>query len=140
MVQRLLRPAHPSCCASTPDQSRLSSRQWTGDIVAENTFAAGVPLLAPSVASLADLSTRLAARGQALVTMQRFRPDLVFDGLKAFDQDHIDQITVVTVNGTVHIKLVKPCTRCGMPNVEPASAGHEPAPDDAARTAATSRP
>jgi uncharacterized protein len=109
-----------------PDQQRLSSRQWTGEIAAENAFADGFPLLVTSTASMKDLNARLAARGETAVTVQRFRPNLVFDGLQAFDEDHIDEITIAADGGTVRIKLVKPCTRCTMPDVDPATgtAGH----------------
>lgn len=104
-----------------PDQQRLSSRQWAGDIDAENAFADGFPLLVTSTASMADLNARLAARGVPAATVQRFRPNLVFDGLQAFDEDHIDQITIGADGGTVRIKLVKPCTRCSIPDVDPAT-------------------
>ncbi len=111
-----------------PDQSRLSLRRWTGDIDAENAFSDAFPLLVASTASLADLNARLAAKGAAPVTMQRFRPNLVLDGLQAFDEDHIDELTIGADGGTVRLKLVKPCVRCSIPNVDPASglAGHEP--------------
>jgi uncharacterized protein YcbX len=109
-----------------PEQQRLASREWTGDIDAETAFADGFPLLVTSTASMADLNARLAARGAPAATVQRFRPNLVFDGLQAFDEDHIDQITIAADGGPVCIKLVKPCTRCSMPDVDPAtgSAGH----------------
>jgi uncharacterized protein YcbX len=110
-----------------PDHQRFSSREWTGDIAAETAFADGFPLLVTSTASMADLNARLAARGDSAVTVQRFRPNLVFDGLQAFDEDHIDEITIDADGGPVRIKLVKPCTRCSMPDVDPAtgSAGHQ---------------
>ena len=111
-----------------PDQRRLSDPAWAGDIAAENGFADGFPLLIASRASLADLNARLAARGQASVDMRRFRPNLVLDGLEAFDEDHLDILTVATDGAPVVLKLVKPCTRCTIPNVNPdsAAAGHEP--------------
>jgi uncharacterized protein len=109
-----------------PDQQRLSSPEWTGNIRAETAFADGFPLLVTSVASMADLNARLAARGAPAAAVQRFRPNLVFDGLQALDEDHIDQITIGADGGTVRIKLVKPCTRCSIPDVDPATgiAGH----------------
>ena len=60
--------------------------------------------------------------------MRRFRPNLVLDGLEAFDEDHLDILTVATDSAPVVLKLVKPCTRCTIPNVNPdsAAAGHEP--------------
>ena len=111
-----------------PEQQRLSDPQWTGELQAESAFADGFPLLVTSTASLADLNRRLAARGAAAVTMQRFRPNLVLDGLQAYDEDHIDELSIETAEGPVRLRLVKPCTRCSIPNVDPATAdtGSEP--------------
>ena len=111
-----------------PEQKRLSSRRWTGPIEAENAFADGFPLLVASTASLADLNQRLAAKGIAPVTMERFRPNLVLDGLQAYDEDHLDELTIDTDDGPVTLKLVKPCARCSIPNVDPVTAemAHEP--------------
>ena len=111
-----------------PEQQRLSDPQWTGELQAESALADGFPLLVTSTASLADLNRRLAARGAAPVTMQRFRPNLVLDGLQPYDEDHIDEIAFDTPEGPVRLRLVKPCTRCTIPNVDPATAetGTEP--------------
>ncbi len=104
-----------------PEETRLSEARWTGAVQAENAFADGFPLLVAGSASLADLNQRLAARGQAAVGMERFRPNLVLDGLQPWDEDHIDEIEIDTAEGLVRLKLVKPCTRCTMPNVDPAT-------------------
>jgi uncharacterized protein YcbX len=111
-----------------PDQKRLSNRAWTGAIEAENAFSDGYPLLVISQASLAALNERLAAQGLAPVTMQRFRPNLVLDGLDAHGEDHLDELTFDTPDGPVRLKLVKPCPRCPIPNVDPATGepGTEP--------------
>jgi uncharacterized protein YcbX len=110
-----------------PEQKRLADKQWTGAFDAEAAFADGFPLLVTSTASLADLNRRLAERAVAPVSMERFRPNLVLDGLQAFDEDHIDEITVGTDEGEVRLKLVKPCARCSIPDVDPATAatGHD---------------
>ena len=105
-----------------PDQQRLSSAKWAGDIVAENAFSDGFPMLLVNAASLDDLNARLAAKGVAPVTMQRFRPNLVLSGLQAFDEDHVDELTVSTDEGPVVLRLVKPCVRCSIPNVDPVTA------------------
>lgn len=109
-----------------PEQKRLSNKRWTGDIDAENTFSDGYPLLVASTASLDELNRRLAAAGQAAVGMNRFRPNLVLDGLDAHGEDHLDEITFDTAEGPVRLKLVKPCARCPIPDVDPATAetGH----------------
>jgi len=111
-----------------PAQRRLSNRKWTGDIEAENAFSDGFPLLVASTASLAELNRRLAERGQPAVTMERFRPNLVLDGLDPHDEDFVDELTLEAPEGPVRLKLVKPCARCPVPNVDPLTAepGHEP--------------
>ena len=111
-----------------PEEKRLSDPKWTNEIAAENAFSDGFPILVANGASLADLNTRLAARGAAPVTMQRFRPNLVLDGLPAWDEDHLHEISFDTDEGPVVLRLVKPCARCPIPNVDPATAetGTEP--------------
>ena len=111
-----------------PEQRRLSDRKWTGTVEAENAFSDGFPLLVANSASLADLNARLAARGVAPVGMERFRPNLVLDGLAPWEEDHVDEIAIATPEGTLRLKLVKPCARCTIPSVDPATGvqGHEP--------------
>ncbi|MCY7314356.1 MAG: MOSC N-terminal beta barrel domain-containing protein [Rubrivivax sp.] len=111
-----------------PEQQRLADPQWVGDMAAETAFVDGYPLLVISDASLAELNTRLAARGNAPVTMQRFRPNLVLAGLQAHDEDHLHEIVITTDGGPVTLRLVKPCSRCAIPNIDPATAtaSHEP--------------
>lgn len=105
-----------------PEEKRLSDPKWTGELQAENSFSDGYPLLVANSASLADLNSRLVARGVAPVTVQRFRPNLVLDGLPAYDEDHLHEIDIATDEGVVTLRLVKPCVRCGIPNIDPASA------------------
>jgi uncharacterized protein YcbX len=113
-----------------PAHQRLSDPKWTGAVTAENAFADGFPLLVANSASLADLNARLTARGAAPVGMDRFRPNLVLDGLQPWDEDHIDEIAFSTDEGPVRLKLVKPCVRCSIPNVDPATAATGPEPGD----------
>ena len=109
-----------------PEQKRLSERRWAGDIAAENAFADGFPMLVTSTAGLAELNRRLVANGHAEVTMERFRPNLVLDGLDAHGEDALDEIVFDTDDGPVRLKLVKPCGRCPIPDVNPVTAetGH----------------
>ncbi len=111
-----------------PEEQRLSDPKWAGTVTAENQFADGFPLLVANSASLAELNGRLGAKGAAPVTMQRFRPNLVLDGLQPWDEDHIDEIDITTAEGLVTLRFVKPCTRCSIPNIDPTSAapGAEP--------------
>jgi uncharacterized protein len=110
-----------------PDVQRLASAEWTGAIAARTAFSDAFPLLVLSSASLAELNRRLAAAGHDAVTMQRFRPNIVIDGLtEANGEDFIDTLTVDSADGPVVLKLVKPCSRCTIPDVDPATAvpGH----------------
>ncbi|WP_119153765.1 MOSC domain-containing protein [Caldimonas tepidiphila] len=115
-----------------PGQRRLSPAKWTGALEAPNAFSDGFPVLVISRASLDGLNERLRERGQAPVEMARFRPNLVIDGLDgaldAHAEDHLDEIAFDTAEGPVRLKLVKPCPRCPIPNIDPQSAepGHEP--------------
>ena len=113
-----------------PEEKRLSDAKWTGDIEAENAFSDGYPLLVANTASLDDLNARLVARGVAAVTMQRFRPNLVLNGLQPFDEDHIRELEITTDEGPVLLRLVKPCVRCSIPNVDPLSAETSREPGD----------
>lgn len=115
-----------------PDQRRLSNRRWTAEIDAENAFADAFPLLVAGTASLAELNRRLGAAGHGTVTMARFRPNLVLDGLAAFEEDHVDELSleVEGAPGPVRLRLVKPCTRCTVPNVDPLDASTAPAVGD----------
>jgi uncharacterized protein len=113
-----------------PEETRLSDPAWAGDVKALNAFGDGFPLLVANSASLQDVNDKLVAKGLAPILMQRFRPNLVLDGLKAFDEDHIDLVEVSTDNGPVTLRLVKPCGRCIIPNVNPTDASTSNEPGD----------
>ena len=104
-----------------PEQRRLSDRRWTGDVEAENAFQDGFPLLVVSAASLAEVNRRLAANGEPTVTMERFRPGIVLDGLDAHGEDSLGDIVFEAEGGPVRLRLVKPCARCSIPDVDPAT-------------------
>lgn len=109
-----------------PDVRRLASRTWTGALEAGTAFQDAFPLLVASTASLDEVNRRLAAAGEAPVTMARFRPNIVLGGLEAHDEDHLEEIVFPGPQGDVRLRLVKPCARCPIPDVDPASgvAGH----------------
>lgn len=109
-----------------PDAARHADRRWTGAIDATAAFQDAFPLLVASTASLAEVNRRLALAGEAPVTLARFRPSIVVDGLDAHGEDHVDEIVFAGVEGPVRLKLVKPCTRCSIPDVDPERgvAGH----------------
>ncbi len=104
-----------------PEHRRLSSPQWTGGVEAPNAFSDGFPLLVVSEASLEDLNVRLAAGGQAPVGMERFRPNIVLAGLQAHDEDRLG-VMHVQADAPVQLMPVKPCPRCPIPDIDPATA------------------
>jgi len=113
-----------------PEHRRLSSQKWTGGAEALNQFSDGYPLLVASTASLDGLNARLAAAGHAPVGMERFRPNLVLEGVEAHDEDRLDVIRIATGDGEVQLRPVKPCPRCPIPNIDPATAQIDPAVTD----------
>lgn len=117
-----------------PEHKRLSSLQWTDGVEALNQFADGYPLLVASEGSLAELNERLAAAGHDAVGIERFRPNIVLGGIEAHDEDRVDALHVTTGEGEAELKPVKPCTRCPIPDIDPATAISSPEVGDVLRT------
>jgi len=117
-----------------PEHKRLASRKWTGDAEAPVEFADGYPLLVLSQASLDGLNQRLAAAGHAAVGIERFRPNIVLAGIEAHDEDRVDELRLQDADGEVRLRPVKPCTRCPIPDIDPATATRSPEVGDMLRT------
>ncbi|WP_428309863.1 MOSC domain-containing protein [Hydrocarboniphaga sp.] len=77
----------------------------------EVSFADAYPLLLISQGSLEGLNAKL----QAPVSMLRFRPNLVVDGVPAHAEDGWKRLRI----GNIVFELVKPCVRCGFTTVVP---------------------
>lgn len=77
-------------------------------------FADGFPYLLISQASLDDLNGRL----DRPVGMDRFRPNLVVSGCAPFAEDAWRRIRI----GGIAFRVVKPCSRCVIPSIDPLSA------------------
>ena len=113
-------------CASAPMRARLTGTRWTGGVAAPTRFADGYPVLVVGAASLDDLNDKLAAAGRAALPMNRFRPNLVVDGIEAFEEDYAEQFQL----GDAVLKPVKPCPRCPMPSIDQATGVPGPDPLD----------
>ena len=95
-----------------PDYSqRVVDTAWA-DEGHQTAFSDGFPLLVISQASLDDLSQRW---GQA-IDWRRFRPNLVIAG--DFAPYSEDTWTALKI-GDVELALVKPCSRCVIPSINP---------------------
>ncbi|MDM0105191.1 MOSC N-terminal beta barrel domain-containing protein [Variovorax sp. J22R24] len=117
-----------------PEQQRLSSLKWTDGIEAPNQFADGFPLLVASEGSLAELNARLVAAGHEAVGIERFRPNVVLAGIEAHDEDRVDTLHITTAEGEVSLRPVKPCARCPIPDIDPATGTSSPEVGDMLRT------
>jgi uncharacterized protein YcbX len=89
---------------------RSCSPDWAGDVPAVTEFSDGFPILVISRGSLDELNSRLLAKSSRALPMERFRPNVVIDGVGAYDEDRIHELRV----GEVTLRLVKPCTRCSI--------------------------
>jgi uncharacterized protein len=94
-----------------PDMQRAANPEFAGTTPAPLGFPDGYPLLVCNRASLEDLNQRLPQR----IPIERFRPNIVVSGLPAWAEDRIDSLTT----GAVTLRLVKPCTRCSIPSLDP---------------------
>ena len=97
-----------------PDFRRICDPAWTGNQEAITQFADGFPLLVISKASLDDLNRRLEAAGKAAVPMERFRPNVVIDGVDAYEEDYLSTVSTPAYE----FRMVKPCARCGIPSID----------------------
>lgn len=113
-----------------PHAKRLANQQWTGDIEVPTLFSDGYPMLVISEASLQDLNQKLTAQGRTALPMNRFRPNLVINGVEAFEEDYAETIKL----GDVTLKPVKPCPRCPIPSVDQATGIVGPSPLDILQT------
>jgi uncharacterized protein len=115
-----------------PEHQRISSRDWTGEVEALNQFSDGYPLLLVSEASLEQLNEKLAGAGADAVGMERFRPNIVLGSALAgpallpHDEDRLALLQIATEQGAVQLQPVKPCTRCVIPDIDPATAVSSP--------------
>lgn len=109
-----------------PSTRRACSAKWTGGREAWTQFADGFGILVASSASLDGLNARLAAGGHAPVTINRFRPNIVLAGLDEHDEDRIGPWRIATEGGAAELDNVKPCARCPMPNIDPATSQSSP--------------
>ena len=78
-----------------------------------SAFADGYPVLVVSRASLDDLNARLPAP----IPIDRFRPNVVLDWLRALRRRHDPRAEC----GQMRLRLVKPCTRCVITTIDQAT-------------------
>lgn len=107
-----------------PAHKRASNAEWTGGLEALNRFSDGYPVLLISLASLADLNDRLLEAGREALPMNRFRPNIVLDGVGPYEEDYMRALA----GEEIELRPVKPCPRCPIPSIEQSTgiAGPDP--------------
>lgn len=80
-------------------------------------FADGFPLLVCNLASIEAIYPEQ----DSAEFIRRFRPNIVIAGAQAFVEDHWAQLKI----GDQILDLVKPCSRCVMPAINPQTAARE---------------
>ena len=128
------RPAKLRLVRFDPAHKRLSSLKWTGGVEAENHFTDSFPVLVASEGSMAELNERLAAAGHDAVGIERFRPNIVLAGIESHDENRVDTLHIATGEGVAQLQPAKPCTRCPIPDIDPATATRGTAVGDVLRT------
>lgn len=98
-----------------PRMDRAANPRYAGPDRAPTTFVDGYPVLVCNTASLEYLNARMPSP----VPMERFRPNLVIDGLSPFEEDRIAALDIASSEGEpVTLRLVKPSTRCVIPSTD----------------------
>jgi uncharacterized protein len=89
---------------------RLVNEQYVVNPDDHTGFSDGYPILLTSEEDLQDLNSRL----ESPVPMNRFRPNVVVKGCKAFEEDTWNRIRI----GDVELAVVKPCARCEVTTID----------------------
>lgn len=104
-------------------QPRHANPQWTGGREVATRFSDGYPMLVLSQGSIDDLAARVGAP----LPVERFRPNLLLDGLAPYAEDAASELQLD--GGAVRIALTKACTRCVITTIDQQrgeSTGQEP--------------
>jgi uncharacterized protein YcbX len=93
-----------------PESERLVDPEYS-DSKRKVSFADGFPFLLISETSLADLNRRM----KKSLEMARFRPNLVIQGCRPYEEDSWKSIRI----GDILFQVVKPCSRCVITTIDP---------------------
>ncbi|RTZ43362.1 MOSC domain-containing protein [Candidimonas sp. SYP-B2681] len=113
LAERIASPQHVNAW-------RRENQERAPDFPARHQFgfADGFPFLVANQGSLDELNRQLQTKGEAAVPMNRFRPNIVLQGLDAYEEDYIASLRI----GKLVFGLVKRCARCPIPNIDQSTA------------------
>jgi uncharacterized protein YcbX len=103
-----------------PDDEHRSVDPKFANAQDKTAFSDGFPILLTSVASLEDLNNKMTSP----INMRRFRPNIVVSGNITYAEDSWKRIKI----GDITMRIVKPCSRCVIPSIDPNTGerGNEP--------------
>jgi uncharacterized protein len=104
-----------------PDEAIRLVDQKYGSETDHTSMSDGFPVLVISEASIQHLNDKISTQ---IIEIQRFRPNVVLEGANPHEEDTLALFNV----GDVQFAGVKPCARCVMTTIDPATAqtGKEP--------------
>ncbi|MFW8565674.1 MOSC domain-containing protein [Orrella sp. 11846] len=79
-----------------------------------------------SQASVDHLNERLQENGLETIGIERFRPNLVLSDVPAHAEDQMKHLTFTRGDETLVLEVIRPCTRCQIPEIDPWTAMREP--------------
>ncbi|RAL01385.1 MOSC domain-containing protein [Aspergillus ibericus CBS 121593] len=96
----------------------------------QSTFFPDVhPVLIASEASMRELNERLVGRGEEEITVERFRPNIVIQGVVPWEEDSWKVVRILSAGEKeggkgkgLELDVVARCARCQVPNVHPDTA------------------
>ncbi len=112
---------------SIPQMGRYASQKWIGEKKVPTLFSDGYPILLTAIAALDDLNQRLQQQGRDALPMNRFRPNIVLDGIEAFEEDYAASFET---DSGIQLRPVKPCPRCPIPSIDQLTGERGPDPLD----------
>ncbi|WP_321288140.1 MOSC N-terminal beta barrel domain-containing protein [Alcaligenes phenolicus] len=96
-----------------PWEEKSQGWRQIGDQLNGFGFADALPFLFTNEASLEELNRLVQQSGEQAVPMDRFRANVVFKGLPAYEEDYVLGVS----SEGLSFAFIRPCTRCPMPNV-----------------------
>jgi len=132
-VSLVMKGPQPRICSGNGDPKRLGRQETVN-------FPDVLPVQIASESSLTELNSRLTERGEAEITIERFRPNIIIKGGEPWSEDEWKTVRIngdsslfTTITGgnrnAIDIDVVARCARCTVPNVNPDTAeknSHEP--------------
>jgi len=129
-VSLVVKGPEPRICGGNGDPRVLGREESVN-------FPDVLPLQIASDSSLAELNARLRDKGEAEITIERFRPNIIIKGGEPWSEDswktvriNGDSSWMTTMTGgnrhAIDIDVVARCARCTVPNVDPDTAEKHP--------------